>query len=98
MAFIDCPDCGRKVNAQADACRSCGRRLTDPITRLKAELARIDAEWERERSNFVRDYGHRWATPAPRRLSDRAAGGVQAVVGLLVAMGGWLAVIRRSGL
>ena len=44
MALIDCPECGHKVDDQADACPSCGRRLTDRQgmnAKKKAVLDRI---------------------------------------------------------
>lgn len=95
MGFIDCPGCGRKLSVHRDACPFCGRRLTDPITRLKADLARIDAQWERDRKEFVRDYGG-----SERVLKKRdalVAGAVPIVLGVLLVLFIWQVMIRHFG-
>jgi uncharacterized membrane protein YvbJ len=90
MALFDCPQCGQKVNVHADACRFCGRQLTDPITRFKAELARIDADWERERKEFFRDH---LAWEHCREKGARLAWAVSIALALLLVVSIWLATV-----
>ncbi len=79
MALIDCPECGHEVSDKADACPSCGLRLTEqlnsPELQLEAELNRIDLEWERYHRKFMSSFKEGGRPPK---------GEVEGLVGLVV--------------
>jgi hypothetical protein len=86
------PECRHKISDQADVCPSCGRRLTDRLdrleaevgrTRLEAELARIDLEWERERPKHV----SRWVLGGKEVVPTKANAVVGATVIATIAIG-----------
>ena len=87
MALFACPQCGRKVNVWSETCRFCGRDLSDRLTRLKAQIARIDSDWERERPGLLRDCSAWERCPAKRVL---VGGGVWAALALLLVVPVWL--------
>ena len=89
LLFV-CPQCGRKVNVWSEICRFCGRQSTDPITRLKAERARIDADWEREGLVLLRECS---AWEYRRKKCVLVGGGVAVALALLVIVPVWLGPI-----
>ena len=44
MAFIDCPECGKKVSDMAKACPSCGYPVFDLFTKKQSTNIEEDSE------------------------------------------------------